>query len=180
MRAGFPWHARNYLGPRMLEVFLRSCPARALVVAALLSCSAPRTPQTSDAAPTPLTAEALERFITCYPREDTVREGYRMEVARLELHHKAELDQLYQQLLGGNGRHPAPSPDAMILYGRERTAWLDCPQAITFFSLSCGAAGLKASLTMQPLSTPSSTTFPRGRSGCALIWTAWMHFASRT
>ena len=113
----------------MLKVFQRSRAARALVVMALLSAlfPAPLTAQPSDTSPAPLSAEVLERFITCYPRVDAVRDQFREEVARLEQRHKFELERLHQQLFGGNGPHHALNPDAMISYGQKRDSLVRLP-----------------------------------------------------
>lgn len=112
----------------MLRIFQRSRAER-LVVMALLSATfpAPLIAQTSDTIPPPLSAEVLERFITCYPRVDAVRDQFRKEVARLEQHHKVKLDRLHQHLLGGRGPNYAPNPDAMISYGQKRDSLVRMP-----------------------------------------------------
>jgi hypothetical protein len=107
-------------------------------IATPLAASTPAPP------PVPLAAEVIERFIACYPRIDVVRSRFREEAARLEQHHKAELERLYRDLVAKRGPGGPPDLEGFRAYAQRMDDLVKRPAAELVFLPILRACGFVA------------------------------------
>jgi hypothetical protein len=86
----------------------------------------------------------IERFIACYPRIDVVRTRFREETARLEQHHKAELERLYQDLVAKRGPGGPPDLEGFHAYAQRKDDLVKQPAADLVFLPILRACGFES------------------------------------
>ena len=132
----------------MIAVVLWFCPmTRTRTVLTMLSVAAIATPLAARSpapTPAPLAAEVIERFIACYPRIDAVRSRFREEAARLEQHHKAELDRLYRDLVAKRGPGDPPDLAGFHAYAQRKDDLVRRPAADLVFLPIVRACGFES------------------------------------
>jgi hypothetical protein len=120
---------------------------RTRTVMTVLSVAAIATPLAANSPappPAPLAAEVIERFIACYPRIDAVRVRFREEAARLEQHHKADLDRLSRDLETKRGPGGPPDLDGFHTHAQHKDDLVNRPAADLVFLPVLRACGFKS------------------------------------